>query len=230
MVDLTQDTPPKAAGKTVQPEIPRAENTIPALPATTSARPLDSTSAFQFDFGFAVDSASDPVKSTSARTFHSASALPAKSTSTLAPRAINPVPTKLETVVADPASPIRPQSRSAVATSEPAIARPVTKFKAEVPARSLKPVSFLQKVVSPSPPPTLPQPLHPKKTPPPAAYQRRTPRSPTPPVYHEVISDSPFPERVHNTATFAPSRASPPSLKRKGPAILPRRMANSHGL
>ncbi|KAJ7336354.1 hypothetical protein DFH08DRAFT_939367 [Mycena albidolilacea] len=226
MLDLTQDTPPKAAGKTVQLEISRAENTTPA-PATTSARPLDSTSAFQFDFALAADS---PVKSTSAHTFNSASALPAKSTSTLASRAINPAPTKLETVVTDPASPIRPQSRSAVATSEPAIARPVTKFKAQVPSRSMKPVSFLQKVASPSPPPTLPQPLHPKKTPPPAAYQRRTPRSPTPPVYHEVISDSPFPERVHNTTAFAPSRASPPSLKRKGPAILPRRMANSHGL
>jgi hypothetical protein len=119
-----------------------------------------------------------------------------------------------------------------VAESEPVPALPLTKFKPEVPSRPMKPVSFLQKVASPSPP-TPPKHVHSKKTstplpPSPPVHYRPSPRSPVPPARRKVTTDSPFPERAYHTVTFAPSKASPsPPVQRN---VQSRRTANSHGV
>ncbi|KAF8189884.1 hypothetical protein K438DRAFT_1763510 [Mycena galopus ATCC 62051] len=222
-VPMLDDTSPKATGKTVQLE------KAPPLPAIPSARPLDSTSVFQVDStsAFTTDPVSVPAK-TSALTVDSASAVPAQSTSALARHATNSVPTvktKSQAVV-DLTSPIRPQSLSPVARALPP---PMMKFKSDVPSRSMKPVSFLQKAASPSPPPTPPKPVHMKKSPPPLpVHQRQSPRSPSPSAHHKFVNDSPFPERVYQTVTFEPARASTPSLQRNARSIPARRTANNH--
>ncbi|KAF7350466.1 hypothetical protein MVEN_01352100 [Mycena venus] len=217
MLDLTQDTPPKATGKTVQ-----LENTTPALPAVTSARHLKPPSAL-------VDSASVPVKPASTLTIDSASAVPVKLTSTLALHATAPVPAvrnKSATVHVDVdlVTPIRPQTHSA--KSESALPPPMMKFKSEVPPRSIKPVSFFQKVASPSPP-TPQNPVHPEKTPPPApVYRRQSPHSPAPSAQQKVANDSPFPEQAYHTVAFAPPKASSPPVQRYARSIPARRMTN----
>ncbi|KAJ7910634.1 hypothetical protein B0H13DRAFT_2329167 [Mycena leptocephala] len=212
MLDLIQDASPKA--KTV-----RLEETTHVIPIdlssallfdSTSALPLDSSSALQASSTSAlrVNSASAAVP------LNSASVIPVKSTSTLALDSTD-VPTinsKSATVKVDRTTPIRPQTHSPVAASEPVPALPLTKFKPEVPSRPMKPVSFLQKVASPSPPPTPPKHVHSKKTstplpPSPPVHYRPSPRSPVPPARRKVATDSPFPERVYHTVAFAPSKA-----------------------
>ncbi|KAJ6571757.1 hypothetical protein B0H19DRAFT_1372736 [Mycena capillaripes] len=223
MLDLTHDTSPKI----------KIEKTIPAaLVDSTSALPLDPTSAIEVD-------------STSALPVNSAPALPlksepavrvrVKSTSALALESTDPVPTvnrKSAVIKVNLITPIRPQTHSPVAESEPVLPPPMTKFKSDVPSHSIKPVAFPPKVASPSPP-TPPMPVRPKKTPTsvprsPPVHRRPSPRSPA----HRLITnnnDSPFPERVYHTVAFAPTKASPPpSVQRNSQSIPARRMANNH--
>ncbi|KAJ7512046.1 hypothetical protein B0H11DRAFT_2268225 [Mycena galericulata] len=119
-----------------------------------------------------------------------------------------------------------PRRSSPVAKPEPLLPLSMTKFKSEGPLRPIKPVSFLQKVPSPSSarPSKLPSPAK-QPTPPKFVRPRDTPTlcSPYSPIHQvapsppsparsaprKVNDDSPFPERTYHTVTFAPSRASP---------------------
>ncbi|KAJ7770528.1 hypothetical protein B0H16DRAFT_1881531 [Mycena metata] len=128
--------------------------------------------------------------------------------------------------VARSTTPVRPQAYSSpVAKSEPLLPLPMAKFKSEVSSRP-------QKMATPPPirPTKLPSPVHQltppnrmtfKKPPTPLppspspVHQVAPPRSPAPKAHRKLLEDSPFPQRVHETTVFAPSRASPLVVQRK---------------
>ncbi|KAJ7627605.1 hypothetical protein DFH06DRAFT_1443094 [Mycena polygramma] len=223
MLDLTHDASPKR--KIVQVEkiipapfvdspsaLPIRVVSTPALPAKSPALPVNPVPAFL----------ANPVPVVRTK-FQSALRLDSP----------DPVPT-VNLKSAGLTTPIRPQTHTPVAQPERVLPPPMTKFQSEVPSRSTKLVSLLQKEASPSPRQTSSAPVRPNKTltpvPPSPVHQRLSPRSPALPAHrNKVTNDSPFPERVHHTVAFAPSKPSPSlSAQRHAPSIPARRMINTH--
>ncbi|KAJ6499715.1 hypothetical protein C8R47DRAFT_1317619 [Mycena vitilis] len=223
MLDLTHDASPERKIVQVERIIPAPVVDPPALPVqvvTTPALPAKSAPAIPVDPVPAF--LADPVPAVRTK-FQSALRLDLP----------DPVPT-VNLKSAGLITPIRPQTHTSVAQSERVLLPPMTKFPPEVPSRSTKPVSLLQKEASPSPRQTPSGAVRPNKPltsvpPSPPVRQRPSPRSPALPAHRKVINDSPFPDRVPHTVAFAPSKPSPSlSAQRHAPSIPARRMINTH--
>ncbi|KAK7019041.1 hypothetical protein R3P38DRAFT_2980291 [Favolaschia claudopus] len=239
MVDLTHDTPPRTTEK--QPEV---NDPSPVVPDVTRTRPLDSapmrptTTSTSFvlatpavPVALASAPATVPLKSTLAVPRSPKPLLPSDPSPSHITHPIYPstVTTKLAALPIIPdVTPIRLQLHSAAASVEAGLAPqpPVTKFESDVPLRSNKPAAFLPPTTSPPPQ------VSPRKPSPsanslrlnkPAPLQliepRHLPESPVAPAHHQVIYDSPFPKRVDQATTIAPSRTSTPADQRTAHAL-----------
>ncbi|KAJ7128046.1 hypothetical protein C8R46DRAFT_1363623 [Mycena filopes] len=219
MLDLTHDdTPPKA--KKLQ-----LDDIVPALPPDFASA-LDSAFALHADPTSALDSL--PVDPAPVLTAASPRPPPF-----IARPESNAKPATAQVALAS--TPTRSQTYSSpVPESEPVLPLAMSKFKSEAPSRP-------QKTITPSPirPAKLPSPVRQpanakpepmKKLPipsPPPVPQAPPPRSPAPAAHRKVLDESPFPQRVHQSVAFAPSRASPSPVQRK--AAYSGRMPNNSG-